>query len=406
MIRDQSAIQLQNRIHSTPFLVREIYGDFIFWKWLSAWSELQHWDYYSSAAMSSTPETCVNSKDGTASVQVSGSTGVSLYTWDTDPIQNTTTAIGLSSEIIQCLYPQRMLVMGCECNGECTYRSWCLSIGWFGKWYHTLSGFIVYSWRGKFSKLFVARCFHTEKFIVDRGGKYSVKIVNNAGCTTSDSIEIIEDCLNDIIFPNAFTPNQDGKMKSLFLPAVNYRIIIWKYLIGGDSLFWNRESIHRWDGKYRGSYRKKEFMFTKHSTVFVRWHSWEKGETGTSLMIFLYETFQFIFILLFSIIVHKCVAEKKPEPNRKAGSFLFQPRRMVPGSDYFLCKIPDPGHEKNKNFRYDIGVVSGWVCIVVYSMVLWIILNLLFHFFNDNAEGNKWISSDMHGCLFHSQTIG
>lgn len=45
---------------------------------------------------------------------------------------------------------------------------------------------------------------------ITRGGNYAVEIANNAGCRASDTINVTEDCIDDILVPNTFTPNGDG----------------------------------------------------------------------------------------------------------------------------------------------------------------------------------------------------
>ncbi len=210
-----------------------------------------------SAAMSSTPETCVNSKDGTASVQVSGSTGVSLYTWDTDPIQNTTTAIGLSSGDYSVLVST---ADACDVNATVNVPIGpdAFPLVDLGNDTTLCPGSLFILDAGNFQSYLWQDASTQEKFIVDRGGKYSVKIVNNAGCTTSDSIEIIEDCLNDIIFPNAFTPNQDGKNEE-FIPSgselSNYNLKIFNRW--GQLIFETENQFTGWDGKYRGKLQEE-----------------------------------------------------------------------------------------------------------------------------------------------------
>ncbi len=47
-------------------------------------------------------------------------------------------------------------------------------------------------------------------FTAGQPGTYSVLVTDASGCTASDSINITSNCLQDVLFPSAFTPNDDG----------------------------------------------------------------------------------------------------------------------------------------------------------------------------------------------------
>ncbi|NQU33317.1 MAG: gliding motility-associated C-terminal domain-containing protein [Bacteroidetes bacterium] len=82
-------------------------------------------------------------------------------------------------------------------------------------------------------------------------------VVNKHGCTGSDTVLIkVEEIQYQLYFPNAFTPNNDGK-NDLFAPVGNtnnvtiYQLII--YNRWGQQIFESSNPDVGWDGKYNGN---------------------------------------------------------------------------------------------------------------------------------------------------------
>ena len=93
-------------------------------------------------------------------------------------------------------------------------------------------------------------------FNVTQTGKYWVRVTNNAGCIGSDTVNItaIIGC-DDIYFPNAFTPNADGR-NDYFGPlgnvfeVRNYRLLV--YDRWGELVFNSSNPLEKWDGNFKG----------------------------------------------------------------------------------------------------------------------------------------------------------
>ena len=93
-------------------------------------------------------------------------------------------------------------------------------------------------------------------FNVTQTGKYWVRVTNNAGCIGSDTVNItaIIGC-DDIYFPNAFTPNADGR-NDYFGPlgnvfeVSNYRLLV--YDRWGELVFNSSNPLEKWDGNFKG----------------------------------------------------------------------------------------------------------------------------------------------------------
>jgi gliding motility-associated-like protein len=90
-------------------------------------------------------------------------------------------------------------------------------------------------------------------YIVKTNGIYSVEITNTSGCLASDTIYIREDCLQDIIVPNAFTPNGDG-INEIFQVSgsepAEFKIYI--YDRWGEMIFSSDNRSLGWDGSVKG----------------------------------------------------------------------------------------------------------------------------------------------------------
>ena len=93
-------------------------------------------------------------------------------------------------------------------------------------------------------------------YTVNNTGIYSVTVSNNEGCTNSSSIavEVLTNC-DDIYFPSAFSPNDDGKndkfgpLGSLFVVS-NYSLKIFNRY--GQMVFQTNNPYQKWDGIIAG----------------------------------------------------------------------------------------------------------------------------------------------------------
>ncbi|HRH67412.1 MAG TPA: gliding motility-associated C-terminal domain-containing protein [Bacteroidia bacterium] len=208
--------------------------------------------YILFVSTSSTPETCVNAKDGTASVHVSGSPAISQYTWNTDPIQTTATAVGLSAG---------QYAVNITAANSCAADAHIdVLIGPdafprpdLGPDSTLCPGSFIFLDAGNYQSFLWQDSSALQSYVVEKAGLYTVRITNSAGCTGSDTIQISEDCLNDIVFPNAFTPNGD-QVNDLFLPVgseiSNYNLSI--YNRWGQLMYETNDQNAGWDGTLSG----------------------------------------------------------------------------------------------------------------------------------------------------------
>ncbi len=86
-------------------------------------------------------------------------------------------------------------------------------------------------------------------------GNYWVTVKDQQGCIASDTFRIVADC-GEIWFPNAFTPNGDGKNET-FGPLGNLSLIsdfsITVFNRWGEKVFESYSPAVKWNGKYKGT---------------------------------------------------------------------------------------------------------------------------------------------------------
>jgi gliding motility-associated-like protein len=83
-------------------------------------------------------------------------------------------------------------------------------------------------------------------------GMYILQVVDTNGCTDKDSILVkIKSCPVKIFFPNAFTPNKDGK-DDIYKPVLFARPVLYRFDIynrWGQLVFESRDPETGWDGR-------------------------------------------------------------------------------------------------------------------------------------------------------------
>ncbi|MGB3587763.1 MAG: gliding motility-associated C-terminal domain-containing protein, partial [Tunicatimonas sp.] len=87
----------------------------------------------------------------------------------------------------------------------------------------------------------------------NQGGTYVVEITNEFGCTTIDSVEVIEDCTPTIVAPNAFRPNgvnSEFFVYPRYVADDDFEVRI--YNRWGELVFQSNRKDFRWDGTYNG----------------------------------------------------------------------------------------------------------------------------------------------------------
>lgn len=199
----------------------------------------------------STAVTCVGDSNGTADVTISGSGPSTVIEWNTNPVQN---GLSISQLPIGTYNATIKDTLGCSLTlnttiGESPFAHPSLEIG------NDLifcpgspipivvENFQSYLWQDGSTD---------SVFLVNASGKISLTVSNSAGCKVSDSLNVIEDCLGDILFPNAFTPNEDG-INEVFIGVgsipENFNLKI--YNRWGEVIFETNNFNQGWDGKYK-----------------------------------------------------------------------------------------------------------------------------------------------------------
>ncbi|HKR06088.1 MAG TPA: gliding motility-associated C-terminal domain-containing protein [Bacteroidia bacterium] len=91
-------------------------------------------------------------------------------------------------------------------------------------------------------------------FNVQQPGIYSVEVMSASGCTAADTLEVIEDCLHDIVVPNAFSPNEDGLNDVFNAQAVNVKSYAMNiYNRWGGIVFESNSIQNGWNGAFKKS---------------------------------------------------------------------------------------------------------------------------------------------------------
>jgi gliding motility-associated-like protein len=91
-------------------------------------------------------------------------------------------------------------------------------------------------------------------FLADTAGYISVVVTSEEGCIAEDELTVVSDCLDDLYFPNVFSPNQDG-LNDIFKPVLfadidDFHIQI--YSRWGELIFESSSVLKGWDGTLNG----------------------------------------------------------------------------------------------------------------------------------------------------------
>lgn len=203
--------------------------------------------------LSTTDVTCTGGNDGTATAAVSGAIPPVTYAWNTIPVQAMATATGLQ----EGTYTVTVSSSGaCDVSGVVgvTTNPAGHPVISLGKDTTLCPGSELFLAPGKFAAYVWQDASTDSVFPVTEDGKYWVTVTNTLGCEASDTIRVTEDCLGDIMFPDAFTPNGDGK-NDIFLPsgshAEEYSLAIFNRW--GVKIFESNHQETGWDGTFRNS---------------------------------------------------------------------------------------------------------------------------------------------------------
>jgi gliding motility-associated-like protein len=92
-----------------------------------------------------------------------------------------------------------------------------------------------------------------QTFLVEAAGEYWVQ-VDLKGCSSGDTLIVVEDCPSLIWFPNGFSPNGDGKndtYKAVYDNVETYNLLIFDRW--GSLVFESNDIDIGWDGNIDGT---------------------------------------------------------------------------------------------------------------------------------------------------------
>lgn len=206
-----------------------------------------------SASTFSQPVSCPDKSDGIASVIVNNPGPGLIYNWSNDPSLNAAINSGLNTGDYSVTVTE---------PGACN-RSFLISVSLgpdafpevdLGNDTLICPGSNIFIYPGSYQSYSWQDLSNDSFFVIRKAGIYSVTITNSSGCTASDSINILEDCINDLIIPNTFTPNNDG-INELFnvsgSPTTEYKLLVFNRW--GELIFKSEERLAGWDGSYKGN---------------------------------------------------------------------------------------------------------------------------------------------------------
>ncbi len=90
-------------------------------------------------------------------------------------------------------------------------------------------------------------------YLASEAGVYSVNVTDANGCTATDEIVLIYECMATLFAPNVFTPNSDGKNEVFYVVSQNvseYSLLIFNRW--GQLLFESNDVAVGWDGTVEG----------------------------------------------------------------------------------------------------------------------------------------------------------
>ena len=91
-------------------------------------------------------------------------------------------------------------------------------------------------------------------YLLDTAGVFSVVVTSAEGCVAEDQVTVISDCLNDMYFPNVFTPNGDGNndffRPVLFAAIEDFYMEVWNRW--GTLVYSGNDSSTGWNGDFSG----------------------------------------------------------------------------------------------------------------------------------------------------------
>ncbi|HEY8733980.1 MAG TPA: gliding motility-associated C-terminal domain-containing protein, partial [Puia sp.] len=100
-----------------------------------------------------------------------------------------------------------------------------------------------------------------DSILVNDAGVYSLQVTDGFGCTGNDTIRVeTKKCPYGIYFPNAFTPNKDGR-NDVFRPVILGHPLVYHFDIynrWGQQVFETTDPKNGWDGMLKRKDQESE----------------------------------------------------------------------------------------------------------------------------------------------------
>ncbi|MEO8085244.1 MAG: gliding motility-associated C-terminal domain-containing protein [Bacteroidota bacterium] len=199
---------------------------------------------------SSASTSCSGASDGMAILETANA-GLYTYSWNTVPVQTTDTAFNLMSG------NYTVTVSG---PGICVPLTIAVNVpegtagtpeNFLGSDTSLCTGNTIELNAGIFSSYLWDDGSDSSFRFIDRPGFYFAAVTTQAGCLGVDSIYVEEKCLDDVVFPNSFTPNGDG-LNEIFraygIGVKSFKIRLFDRW--GEKIFESDDIDEGWDGTY------------------------------------------------------------------------------------------------------------------------------------------------------------
>ena len=199
---------------------------------------------------STMPTSCAGVNDGMAILVTSNPSQYS-FSWNTSPVQTTDTAFNLDAGTYE------VTVSG---PGICSPVTYTVAVEegvngtpvhFLGSDTSTCIGNPIILYAGNYSSYLWDDGSDSSHRVVSMPGVYFAEVITSAGCVGDDSIYVEEKCLDDIVFPNTFTPNGDGLNDIFFAYGIGVKTFYMQLVDRWGEKIYESDSIDKgWDGTY------------------------------------------------------------------------------------------------------------------------------------------------------------
>lgn len=203
-----------------------------------------------TATTSSSATSCAGVNDGIG-ILVVANPSLYTYSWNSVPVQHTDTAFNL---------PPGSYIVTVNGPGLCAPVDFPVDIqegstgtpsGFLGSDTSTCTGTAIVLQAGSFASYLWDDGSDSSFRFVQGPGNYFVEVITAAGCTGTDSIFVEEKCLDDIIIPSAFTPNEDGRNDVFHAYGIGVDIFRMRiFNRWGQEIFESNSLDEGWDGTF------------------------------------------------------------------------------------------------------------------------------------------------------------